>query len=146
MPQQQAQQEEQYIAQAAAIPFRDNSEAGHIEVLLIRRRDGGKWGIPKGLVDPGLTHAEAAAMEAREEAGVEGRLSEEPVGSFTYDKFGGTCRVQVFTMRVTQILSRWDEQALRERQWFEIQEASRRVGREPVARLIARFAREMQDR
>jgi phosphohistidine phosphatase len=139
------QQQEQYIAQAAAIPFRENPETGRLEVLLIRRRGGGKWGIPKGMVDPGLTHDEAASMEAREEAGAMGRLSAEPVGTFTYDKFGGTCLVQVYVMRVTNLLSRWDEQAERERQWFGVREASRRVGRESIGRLIARFGRAMQD-
>ena len=45
---------EHYVAQAAAIPFRTDPQSGRLEVLMIRRRDGRKWGIPKGLVDPGL--------------------------------------------------------------------------------------------
>ena len=142
------QQQGQYIAQAAAIPFRVNplgrhkaARAGRVEVLLIRRTDKSKWGIPKGLVDPGCNHRQAAAIEAREEAGIEGELSDKPLGTFTYEKFGGTCLVQVYSMRVTNVLPHWDEEADRVRRWFEIREAPGHVGREAVARLIARLAR-----
>jgi phosphohistidine phosphatase len=133
-------QQEHYVAQAAAIPFRTDPQTGRVQVLMIRRRDGRKWGIPKGLVDPGLTHAEAAAMEAREEAGVEGRLSDEPLGSFTYDKFGGTCLVRVFVMRVTRVMPHWDEERMRERQWFDIDEAAQIAGRPAVKQLIGRLS------
>lgn len=129
--------EDKYTAQAAAIPFRKDRQTGRLQVLMIRRRDGRKWGIPKGLVDPGFTHAEAAAAEAREEAGVEGRVSDEPLGSFTYDKFGGTCLVRVFAMRVTRVMPHWDEEDVRERQWFDIDAAARGAGRPAVGRLIA---------
>ena len=133
-------QQEDYVAQAAAIPFRTDPQSGRVQVLMIRRRDGRKWGIPKGLVDPGLTHAEAAAVEAREEAGLEGRLSDQPLGTFTYEKFGGTCLVQVFVMRVTRELQRWDEERLRERRWFDIDEAAAIAGRRAVGELIERLA------
>ena len=133
-------QHDPYVAQAAAIPFRTDAQSGRLQVLMIRRRDGRKWGIPKGLVDPGLTHAQAAAVEAREEAGVEGVLSDEPIGRFTYDKFGGTCLVQVFVMRVTKVMPHWDEERLRERRWFDIDDAARGAGRSEVRRLIARLA------
>lgn len=135
--------EDQYTAQAAAIPFRKDPQSGRLQVLMIRRRDGRKWGIPKGLVDPGFTHAQAAATEAREEAGVEGRVSDEPLGSFTYDKFGGTCLVRVFALRVTRLMPHWDEEDVRERQWFDIHDAAHIAGRPDVGRLIARLAEVM---
>jgi 8-oxo-dGTP pyrophosphatase MutT (NUDIX family) len=46
---------------------------GGIEFLLVQTR-GGRWIFPKGGVEPGLTHAESAALEAFEEAGVHGRM------------------------------------------------------------------------
>ena len=131
--------QDHFIAQAAAIPVRTDAQTGRLQVLMIRRRDGSKWGIPKGLVDPGLTHAEAAAVEAREEAGVEGVVSDEPVGSFTYDKFGGTCLVRVFVMRVKRVMPHWDEERLRERRWFEAEDAARAAGRAAVGKMIARL-------
>ena len=67
MPQ---QHQAQYVAQAAAIPYRMDRRTGRPEVLMIRRLDGGKWGLPKGLVDPGLSHPEAAEMEALQAAGM----------------------------------------------------------------------------
>jgi phosphohistidine phosphatase len=110
--------------------------------LLIRRRDEpkAKWGIPKGNVDPGLTHEDAAHMEAMQEAGIDGPLSDEPVGTFTYAKYGGTCLVQVYAMRVTKVRDHWDEDKLRHREWFPILRAAELVGREAVGRMIRRLA------
>ena len=137
MPQ---QHQAQYVAQAAAIPYRMDRRTGRPEVLMIRRLDGGKWGIPKGLVDPGLSHPEAAEMEALQEAGVEGSLSERSLGNFIYDKAHGTCQVRVYSMKVTKLREHWDEERLRERKWFPIDEAADVCGREAVARLIRRLA------
>ena len=44
-----------------------------IEFLLVQTRKG-RWTFPKGGVESGLTHAESAALEAFEEAGVHGRI------------------------------------------------------------------------
>jgi 8-oxo-dGTP pyrophosphatase MutT (NUDIX family) len=63
--------------QVAAVCFR--SRAGVLEFLLVRTGKG-RWIFPKGSVEPGLTHAQAAALEAFEEAGVHGRIEE---ASFT---------------------------------------------------------------
>ncbi|MGA2335336.1 MAG: NUDIX domain-containing protein [Terriglobales bacterium] len=46
-----------------------------IEFLLVQTR-GGRWIFPKGGVEPGLTRAQSAALEAFEEAGVHGRMEE----------------------------------------------------------------------
>jgi 8-oxo-dGTP pyrophosphatase MutT (NUDIX family) len=126
------------IPQAAAVPFRTSAE-GDLEVLLIRRRQGGAWGIPKGLIDPGHTAPEAAAIEALEEAGVEGELLQESLGTFEYAKFGGTCRVEVFGLRVTRVHERYEEERLRERRWFPVARAARAAKRPAVGALIARI-------
>src|SRR5215469_14269985 len=46
-----------------------------IEFLLVQTRRG-RWTFPKGGVDAGMTRAQAAAMEALEEAGAYGRIEE----------------------------------------------------------------------
>jgi len=46
-----------------------------VQFLLVQTRRG-RWTFPKGSVEPGLTHAQAAALEAFEEAGVHGRIQE----------------------------------------------------------------------
>lgn len=60
--------------QVAAVCYRVRN--GSIEFLLVRTRNGGRWTFPKGSAEPGLTHAQAAALEAFEEAGVHGRIEE----------------------------------------------------------------------
>ena len=129
------------IAQAGAIPYRAAPGTGEAEVLMIRRRrEGQKWGIPKGSVEPGQNHRQAAQMEALQEAGVEGPLSPEPLGNFTYEKQRGVCDVQVFAMEVSTVREHWEEEPVRERRWFPIDQAADVCGREGVARLIRRLA------
>jgi len=60
--------------QVAAVCYRVRDEG--IEFLLVRTRGSGRWTFPKGSAEPGLTHAQAAALEAFEEAGVHGRIEE----------------------------------------------------------------------
>ena len=60
--------------QVAAVCFR--VRRGAIEFLLVQTRGSGRWIFPKGSAEPGLTHAQAAAIEAFEEAGVHGRIEE----------------------------------------------------------------------
>src|SRR5436190_4561919 len=64
--------------QVAAVCYRKRN--GRIEFLLVQTRGSGRWTFPKGNTEPGLTHAQAAALEAFEEAGVHGRIEE---ASFT---------------------------------------------------------------
>lgn len=61
--------------QVAAICYRVRNR--ELELLLVRTR-GGRWIFPKGSAEPGITHAQAAALEAFEEAGVHGRMQESP--------------------------------------------------------------------
>ena len=130
------------IPQAAAVPFCTDT-AGTLEVLLIRRRPDGGWGIPKGVIDPGHTALEAAAIEALEEAGVEGELMPRSLGSYEYAKFGGTCRVKVFGLRVTRVHDHYDEEQLRERRWFAVADAVRAARRPAIAAFIARLERRL---
>ena len=57
--------------QVAAVCYRIGRRG--IEFLLVQTRNG-RWTFPKGGVEPGLTHAQTAALEAFEEAGVHGRM------------------------------------------------------------------------
>jgi 8-oxo-dGTP pyrophosphatase MutT (NUDIX family) len=54
-----------------------------IEFLLVQTGKG-RWTFPKGSAEPGLTNAQAAALEAFEEAGViEGRMEETSFTQYT---------------------------------------------------------------
>jgi 8-oxo-dGTP pyrophosphatase MutT (NUDIX family) len=61
--------------QVAAVCYRIGTDG--IEFLLVQTRSG-RWIFPKGGVEPGLTRAQSAALEAFEEAGVHGRIEEIP--------------------------------------------------------------------
>lgn len=54
--------------------------------------------LPKGVVDPGMTPPASAIEEAWEEAGIEGLVDETPLGTDDYEKWGGTCTVEVFAI------------------------------------------------
>lgn len=65
--------------QVAAICYRMRKRG--IKFLLVQTR-GGRWIFPKGGVEPGLTLAQSAALEAFEEAGVHGRMEEIPFARY----------------------------------------------------------------
>ncbi len=68
---------------AAAVPVRHRT-AGGLEFLLVRTSNGGRWTFPKGGVERGESMSQAAAREAREEAGITGRVGSEPLGVYRY--------------------------------------------------------------
>jgi mannose-6-phosphate isomerase-like protein (cupin superfamily) len=60
-------------------------ENGLPQYLLVRPKNGGdEWLLPKGHIDPGEGHGEAALREVREEAGVSARLLG-PAGTIEYE-------------------------------------------------------------
>ena len=97
---------EYYYTQSAVIPFRRH---GELEILMITSRKKKRWVLPKGIVEPELSPPDSAAKEALEEAGIEGAVSPDSIGTYRYDKWGGTCTVDVFTMEVEAILDVWLE-------------------------------------
>ena len=111
-------------AQSAALPYRVNGTG--IEVLLVTSSRGRRWVIPKGLIEGDLSPAASAAKEALEEAGVEGRMRKRSLGSYTYEKWGGTCEVEVFPLAVKREHDAWDED-FRTREWVSLEEAVRRL-------------------
>ena len=78
-----------FLHQAGAIPVRERKDGP--EVLLVTSVNKGRWIIPKGVIDPGFSAEETAESEAREEAGVSGRLHLPSVGRYRNLKWGGTC-------------------------------------------------------
>lgn len=65
--------------QVAAVCYRTRKRG--VEFLLVQTRSG-RWIFPKGGVEPGLTAAQSAALEAFEEAGVHGRMEEIPFARY----------------------------------------------------------------
>src|SRR5512135_46693 len=72
--------------QVAAVCYRVGRKG--VEFLLVETR-GGRWTFPKGGAEPGLTHAQSAALEAFEEAGVHGRIEETAFTQYVRPKRAG---------------------------------------------------------
>ena len=118
------------FVQAAALCLRDGPRGP--EVLLIRTLRLKQWIIPKGWPMKGKTLAEAAAIEAWEEAGVVGKAEESPIGFYTYEKkrAGGvpvSCRVEVFRLHVADLAKDWPERSRRKRKWMTLDKAAAAV-------------------
>jgi hypothetical protein len=56
------------------------------DVVLIASREAGRWFIPKGWPLKTLAPHKSAALEARKEAGVIGRINKRPIGAYRYKK------------------------------------------------------------
>lgn len=124
--------------QVAAVCYRVRRE---IEFLLVRTRGGARWTFPKGSAEPGLTPAQAAAMEAFEEAGVHGRIEQASFARYVFRKCGKSessfsgreLTVHAYLCQVVRLAR--PKEPDRDRTWFSAEEARRRLqkGREPGA-------------
>lgn len=129
--------------QVAALCWRRGKQG--LEILLVTSRETRRWVTPKGGRMPGLTDARAAAVEALEEAGVEGKVADHPIGTFRYLKWlrrgeGRWCVVSLYPLEVTVEHDTWQEQHERTRQWMSAEQAASRVNEVDLAALILAFA------
>ena len=108
--------------QAAVIPYRIRKE--RVEVALVTTSRGKGWVVPKGSVDDGEQPREAAIREAEEEAGLRGVVPRKRLGRYRRVKGNRPCRVDVYLMRVTNVLESWLEDKLRRRRWMRIPDAA----------------------
>lgn len=131
------------LHQAGAIPY--SLINGEVHVLLVTSRGSGRWLIPKGNIDPGLTPAEAAAKETYEEAGIRGKIATDtPLGFFTSFKTLKSgeekpITVEVYALLVDRQLKRWPEAGEREACWMSADDAARSVREPGLARLLLRL-------
>jgi 8-oxo-dGTP pyrophosphatase MutT (NUDIX family) len=125
------------VEQASAVPLRSSDDG--LEVCLITSMGRGRWIFPKGVVDPGETHVITAHKEAREEAGIEGRLLEPPLGQYRDSKWEVPLLVTVFAMSVEAVSDNWQEEGLRRRRWAPLDEA-RELITDPTLREMLELA------
>ncbi|MCB1828730.1 MAG: histidine phosphatase family protein [Gammaproteobacteria bacterium] len=131
-----------YYTQSSVIPYR--MQQGKPEILVISSRKRKHLIVPKGIIDPGLTPQQAAAKEAREEAGVEGIVGAEPLGQYSYEKWGGVCTVDVYPMEVTKVLSEaeWAEN-YRGRSWLSPGQAAKKLNQKELVPLLEQLAAQL---
>jgi 8-oxo-dGTP pyrophosphatase MutT (NUDIX family) len=107
--------------QVAAVCYR--IRGGGIEFLLVRTRARGRWTFPKGNAEVGLTHAQAAAMEAFEEAGVHGCMEEALFVRYISRSKSGTKGVAVSAHLCEVLRLCPPKECKRNRTWFTASEA-----------------------
>lgn len=115
-----------------------------VQVLLISSRGTGRWIVPKGWPMDGETPAGAAATEAYEEAGVEGKISDTCLGIYTYTKTipkGDNLPivVAVFPFKVKRLLKDFPEAGQRKRKWFSLKKAAAMISEPELVPLIRDF-------
>jgi len=136
--------------QVAAVCYRVRGSG--IEFLLVRTNSG-HWTFPKGNAEPGLTHAQAAALEAYEEAGVHGRMEEASFTTYVRRKRADMRSATRATERSPEKelaiqahlceVSRLDPPQERNRNptWFSVEKAKRRLREDRTADFGAEVAR-----
>jgi 8-oxo-dGTP pyrophosphatase MutT (NUDIX family) len=129
--------------QFGAIPVRAAGD-GSPEILLVTRRGGGRWIIPKGWPARGLAPADSAAREAFEEAGVRGTIAGEALGRIVARKRGAAITVGVYVLHVELVLARWPEMDRRARAWFTPDAAAAAVREADLAPLFEQAARTLR--
>lgn len=131
----------QVRSQFGAICYR--MRKGKPEILLITSRGRGRWIIPKGWPMADLTPAEAAAQEAYEEAGVEGRVHPLCMGIYSYakgrDGTGMPCVVALYAVQVTRLLRNFPERHERKRRWYSLKRAAQLVEEPELKEFISQF-------
>jgi len=103
--------------------------------------------VPKGIKEPGMSPQESAAEEAREEAGVEGVVGDEPLGSYVYEKWGAATTCHVYPMEVTRELAyeEWEENH-RQRTWVTPQQAAAQLRQPQLGPMVEALAARLRAR
>jgi 8-oxo-dGTP pyrophosphatase MutT (NUDIX family) len=127
--------------QVAAVCYRIRKSG--IEFLLVKT-SGGRWIFPKGSAEPGLTHAQAAALEAFEEAGVHGRMDEASFTSYARRKkdVDGVFVETAVNVHLCEVL--WldpPREAGRNPTWFSAEKTKRRLVEDRSAEFGAELVR-----
>ncbi|WP_114089701.1 NUDIX domain-containing protein [Thalassospira profundimaris] len=133
-----------FYRQSSVIPFRliPNKDKGeNIEILMALSSSGKHYVVPKGAIDPGMSAIESAQKEAREEAGCIGIALEPAIGSYHYQKWDARCDVEVFALKVTELLPEADwEESHRGRKWVPLAHAIEIVREDGLRKILKTFA------
>lgn len=116
-----------------------------VEVLLIQTRRHKRWIVPKGWPMEGITPADAAATEAFEEAGVEGKVTPVCIGLYSYTKHPRSgeapmpCMVAVFPLKAKKTLKNYPEKGQRKRKWVSLKKAAKMAAEPELAQILRHF-------
>lgn len=115
--------------QSAVVPYMVD-EKGNIQIVLIKSKHGGNWGLPKGAIEKHLTKKASAELEALEEAGLKGKVGDK-LGTYEYVKglTGRKQHVTVYPMEVTKMKKKYLEAEWRIRKVFDGHKAAGKVNK-----------------
>ena len=128
--------------QYAALPFRE--EPNGLEIMLVSSRETRRWVVPKGWPMKNRNPHGAAAREALEEAGLQGKIGKGSLGDYHYTKrlkngASTLVRVSVFPLRVLRQRGNWLEKDERVTRWFTVEEAAELVHESELRDIILSF-------
>lgn len=103
---------------AIPIAYMDDSPS----YVLVTTTGSKRWIFPKGMPEPEMTDPEVARMEAWEEAGVEGRITDEPLAVY-YWKGYQCSEIEYYPLWVDKLHMDWEEAGQRKRKVCDLEEA-----------------------
>lgn len=130
--------------QSGVVPYRVNPSTGEIEVLMIRTKHAKNWGLPKGGKEDHLTLKASALKEADEEAGAIGTPGKKVMETeYVKGSTGRRQHVTWFLMTVTRTKDNYLEAKLRQRKWFTLDKALKKIDRgfHPILKKAAKMLR-----
>ena len=133
---------EKVFHQIGALCYRITDK--NVKILLITSRRSKRWIIPKGWKVDKMSNRKSVALEAWEEAGVQGRVSERAIGTFYYRKRTGkndflTCAVKVFGLEVKAKKKKFPEHGQRKLKWVDSEVAINLVTEPELKTVIKKF-------
>jgi len=130
------------VPQFGAIPY--SVVQGQTVFLIITSRRSGRWIFPKGAPIEGMKPWEVAAHETFEEAGIEGEIESQPIGSYRTVKTSPIRRtvveVAMYPLRMTRQLDEWPEKGNRHRHWVILPEAKRLLSDPALVEMAVKLA------
>jgi 8-oxo-dGTP pyrophosphatase MutT (NUDIX family) len=100
---------------------------GAVDVALVHRPKYDDWSFPKGKLDPGETHEEAAVREVEEETACGGELGAELASTSYVDAKGRPKTVRYWTMELSTRGRFGPNDEIDEVEWVDLDEAARRL-------------------
>ncbi len=110
------------VVQAAGGVVWRRPDGGTVEILLVHRPKYDDWTVPKGKLDPGEDHAQAALREVEEETGLRCALGPELPSTAYRDRRGRAKTVRYWAM--TPVAGRFTPTAeVDEIRWLAVDDA-----------------------
>ena len=117
-----------------------------IRVMLVTPSTGG-WILPKGNIAKRMDTLKSAAKEALEEAGVVGVCENHVLGIVNINKTpDDIASIHIYPLAIERILPRWEEEGIRSRRLFLIDQAIRIMKTEESAEVLRNLKKLVTER